>query len=186
MRDSLAAGKLEKGTEKVPNVKTGGGEMLISRISQPPEAFLTARNEISLLKEIYFLPQRRKFLAAKRFSGGWKTGKNGGFGRDFPSIWRLSAYKILLAFCPSSAGMADAPPHVVRARPCPDCQNGSGRRESVSSCTFATPRESRVSVRSPSLFRPCDSRVSAFDNLTKCHHKPSLVICTRSISPFFL
>ena len=86
MRDSLAAGKLEKGTEKVPNVKTGGGEMLISRISQPPEAFLTARNEISLLKEICFLPQRRKFLAAKKFSGGWKTGKNGASD----GIFRLS------------------------------------------------------------------------------------------------
>ena len=86
MRDSLAAGKLEKGTEKTPNVKTGGGEMLISRISQPSVAFLTARNEISLLKEIYFLPQRRKFLAAKKFSGGWETGKNGASD----GIFRLS------------------------------------------------------------------------------------------------
>ena len=46
-------------------------------ISPPSVAFLTARNEISLLKEIYFFQQRRKFLAAKKFSGGWKTGKNG-------------------------------------------------------------------------------------------------------------
>ena len=155
-------------------------------ISQPPEAFLTARNEISLLKEIYFLPQRRKFLAAKKLSGGWKTGKNGASD----GIFRLSG----ASPCAKSRWLfVRHPPEWLTRRRTWSAQ-GPDRTvrteaEGGNPCHPAFPqrRENRAFPSAPRpSFRPCDSRVSAFDNLTKCHHKPSLVIRTRSISPFFL
>ena len=58
-------------------VKKRGRELSVWSISPPWRAFSCGKNGISLLKEIFFLPQRRKFPAAKKFSGVWKTGKNG-------------------------------------------------------------------------------------------------------------
>ena len=58
-------------------VKMRAGEMLHTSISPPRRAFSCGKNGISLLKEICVLPQRRKFLAAKKSSGVWKAGKNG-------------------------------------------------------------------------------------------------------------
>ena len=58
-------------------VKKRGRELSVWSISPPWRAFSCGKNGISLLKEISFLPQRRKFPAAKKFSGVWKTGKNG-------------------------------------------------------------------------------------------------------------
>ena len=51
--------------------------MLHTSISPVSPPFSCAQNGISLLKEIFFLPQRRKFLAAKKFSDGWKAAENG-------------------------------------------------------------------------------------------------------------
>ena len=59
------------------SVKKQVGELSVWSISPPWRAFPCGKNGISLLKEIFFLPQRRKFPAAKKFSGVWKTGKNG-------------------------------------------------------------------------------------------------------------
>ena len=83
-----AAGR--KGGNRPRSVKKRARELSVWRISPPRRPFLCGKNGISLLKEIYFLPQRRKFLAAKKFTGVWKAGKNGAsdgffflFG-DFP------------------------------------------------------------------------------------------------------
>ena len=65
------------------SVKKQAGELSVWSISPPRRAFLCGKNGISLLKEIYFLPQRRKFLAAKAFTGAWKAGKNGASGGFF-------------------------------------------------------------------------------------------------------
>ena len=70
-----AAGR--KGGNRPRSVKKRARELPVWRISPPRRAFLCGKNWISLLKEIYFLPQRRKFLAAKKSTGGWKAGKNG-------------------------------------------------------------------------------------------------------------
>ena len=58
-------------------VKKQARELSVWSISPPWRAFSCGKNGFSLLKEIFFLPQRRKFPAAKKFSGVWKTGKNG-------------------------------------------------------------------------------------------------------------
>ena len=58
-------------------VKKRARELSVWSISPPWRAFSCGKNGISLLKEIFFLPQRRKFPAAKKFSGVWKTGKKG-------------------------------------------------------------------------------------------------------------
>ena len=50
--------------------------MLVWNISPLHRAFSCGKNGISLLKEISFLPQRREFLAAKKFSKARETGKN--------------------------------------------------------------------------------------------------------------
>ena len=57
--------------------------MLLSRISRAGRRLLCGKNANSLLKETFFLPQRRKFLAAKKFSGGWKTLGTGASARIF-------------------------------------------------------------------------------------------------------
>ena len=59
--------------------------MFPTSISRVGRRFLCGKNGISLLKEIVFLPQRREFLAAKRFAGGRKAGKNGAL-RGFPFL----------------------------------------------------------------------------------------------------
>ena len=71
------------GKEMLKNGGKRGGEMQYTSISPPRPVFLCGKNGISLLKEISFLPQRRNFLAAKRFSGAWEAGKKGASG-GFP------------------------------------------------------------------------------------------------------
>ena len=72
-----------KGANKARSVKKRAGELSVWNISPPRRAFSCGKNGISLLKEICFLPQRRKFLAAKTFTGVWKAGKNGASGGFF-------------------------------------------------------------------------------------------------------
>ena len=62
-------------------------------ISPPWRPFLCGKNGISLLKEIFFLPQRREFLAAKKFPEDWKTGKNGASGRIFRLVGAFARTK---------------------------------------------------------------------------------------------
>ena len=76
-----AAGR--KGGNRPRSVKKRARELPVWRISPPQRAFSCGKNGISLLKEIYFLPQRRKFLAAKKSTGVWKAGKNGALGGFF-------------------------------------------------------------------------------------------------------
>ena len=70
-----AAGR--QGGNRPRSVKKRAGELSVWSISPPWRAFSCGKNGISLLKEISFLPQRRKFLAAKKFPGAWEAGKSG-------------------------------------------------------------------------------------------------------------
>ena len=72
-----------KGGNRPRSVKKRARELSVWSISPPGRPFLCGKNGISLLKEIYFLPQRREFLAAKKFPGVWKAGKNGASGGFF-------------------------------------------------------------------------------------------------------
>ncbi len=93
------------------SVKKQAGELSVWSISPPWRAFLCGKNGISLLKEIYFLPQRRKFLSAKKFPGVWKEGKNGASDGFFPLIGGCARAKTVCLFAslpprPAGAGAA--------------------------------------------------------------------------------
>ena len=66
-----------KGGDRGRSVKKRAGKPSVWNISPPRSPFSCGKNGISLLKEIYYLPQRREFLAAKKFPKVWKAGKNG-------------------------------------------------------------------------------------------------------------
>ena len=66
-----------KGGDRGRSVKKRAIEPSVWNISPPRSPFSCGKNGISLLKEIYYLPQRREFLAAKKFPKVWKAGKNG-------------------------------------------------------------------------------------------------------------
>ena len=83
--ESLSAGCRARvagrqGGNRARIVKKRARELSVWSIFPPRRAFSCGKNGISLLKEIFFLPQRRKFLAAKTFPGVWKAGKNGASG----------------------------------------------------------------------------------------------------------
>ena len=141
--------------------------MLVWNISPLRRAFSCGKNGISLRKEISFLPQRRKFLAAKTFPGVWKTGKNGASGSFSVLIGSRPRTKNVCHFASLSPRRADAGAEAGRT-------TFRLRRQSVaesgfppSSCTSESPRGSRVSVRARPRTRPCDSRGGGFDVLTK-------------------
>ena len=79
-------------------VKKRGRELSVWSISPPWRAFSCGKNGISLLKEIFFLPQRRKFPAAKKFSGVWKTGKKGASDGFFLLVGDFSRPKSICPF----------------------------------------------------------------------------------------
>ena len=126
-------------------------ELSVWSISPPWRAFLCGKNGISLLKEIYFLPQRRKFLAAKKFTGVWKAGKNGASDGFFFLFGDFPRAKSICPFASFSPRLADAGVSAVRT------VSRGGRRSvaepasRLSSCIPASPRESRISSRP----RPC-------------------------------
>ena len=111
LRVSVAA---QLAADNARTVKMRAGEMSVWNISPPWRAFPCGKNGISLLKEISFLPQRRKFLAAKKFSGVCKSGKNGASGGSFSSNWWPSACQIPLSVCKPFPSRADAGKAAVR------------------------------------------------------------------------
>ena len=82
--------------------------MRYTSISPPERPFSCGKNGISLLKEISFLPQRRKFLAAKKFTGVWKAGKNGASGGFFLLVGDFPRAKSTCLFASLSPRPADA------------------------------------------------------------------------------
>ena len=160
-----AAGR--KGGNRPRSVKKRARELPVWRISPPQRAFSCGKNGISLLKEIYFLPQRREFLAAKKFTGVWKAGKNGasdGFFFLFGEFPRTKSDCLFASLSPAwlTRGRHPSARHPVAG--------GKVSRETgfrLSSCTPASPRGSRISARPRPCSRPCDSRGAVFDVLTQ-------------------
>ena len=107
-----AAGR--KGGNRPRSVKKRARELPVWRISPPQRAFSCGKNGISLLKEIYFLPQRREFLAAKKFTGVWKAGKNGASRGFFLLIGGFPRAKPDCLFASFFSRLADAGAASVR------------------------------------------------------------------------
>ena len=104
-----AAGR--QGGNRRRSVKKRVRELSVWNISPPRRPFLCGKNGISLLKEISFLPQRRKFLAAKKSAGVWKAGKNGASGGFFLLVGGRPRAKSVCLFAslpyrPADAGAA--------------------------------------------------------------------------------
>ena len=156
-----------KGGNRPRSVKKRARELSVWSISPPGRPFLCGKNGISLLKEIYFLPQRREFLAAKKFTGVWKAGKNGasdGFFFLFGEFPRTKSDCLFASLSPAwlTRGRHPSARHPVAG--------GKVSRETgfrLSSCTPASPRGSRISARPRPCSRPCDSRGAVFDVLTQ-------------------
>ena len=155
-----------KGANRPRNVKKRAGGLSVWRISPPLRPFSCGKNGISLLKEISFLPQRRKFLAAKKFLGVWKAGKNGASGGFFLLIGGRRRAK-------SNCPFASLSPHGLTRGRRPSARrpvaDGKVSRESgfrLSSCISEAVRESRIPVSSRPCARPRDSRGGGSDVLT--------------------
>ena len=149
------------------SVKKRARELSVWRISPPRRPFLCGKNGISLLKEISFLPQRREFLAAKKFPGVWKAGKNGASGGFFLLFGDFSRAKSVCLFASLPSRPADAGADPSARRP---VAGGKVSRETgfrLSSSLSAGPRGSRISTRPRPCARPRDSRGAGFDVLTK-------------------
>ena len=97
-----------KGGNRPRSVKKRARELSVWSISPPGRPFLCGKNGISLLKEIYFLPQRREFLAAKKFTGVWKAGKNGASRGFFLLIGGFPRAKPDCLFASFFSRLADA------------------------------------------------------------------------------
>ena len=128
-----------------------------------------------------FVRQKRKFFAERNFllaaktkiscrkeiHGRVESGEKRGFGRLFPSNWRLFACKIHLSFCGHFPHPADAGAAPVRTAARGGRQNVAGTRlpafilHSCGPARFAYFRPSRP------CSRPRDSREAGFDVLTK-------------------
>ena len=160
-----AAGR--KSGNKPRNVKKRARELSVWSISPPRRAFSCGKIGIPLLKEISFLPQRRKFLAAKTFPGVWKAGKSGasgGFSLLVGGFPRAKSICLFASLSPSRAGAGAAP---VRTASLGSRQSVAQNGLRLSSCVPAGPRESRVSGRPRPRARLRDSRGGGFDVLTK-------------------
>ena len=147
-------------------VKKRSGKLSVWSISPPPRAFLCGKNGISLLKEIFFLPQRRKFLAAKTFQRVWKKGKTRASDGFSFLIGPRPRAKIDCPF--ASLGLRRADPWTEHGR-----TTFRLRRQNVAEaglpspfCISASPRGLRVFVRFRPCVRPRDSRGVGFDVLT--------------------
>ena len=132
------------------SVKKRVRELSVWSISPPWRAFLCGKNGISLLKEIYFLPQRRKFLAAKKFTGVWKAGKNGasdGFFFLFGEFPRTKSDCLFASLSPAWLTRGRIRPHGIpwRAAKC------RGKRASGFHLALPQVREVRVFPPVPAL-----------------------------------
>ena len=160
-----AAGR--QGGNRRRSVKKRARELSVWNISPPRRAFSCGKNGISLLKEISFLPQRRKFLAAKKTAGVWKAGKNGASGGFFLLVGGRRRAKSVCPFASFPLRGLTRGRHPSARR---SLAGGKVSREPgfrLSSCVPASPRDSRVSVRPRPRSRPRDSRGGGFDVLTK-------------------
>ncbi len=121
-----------------------------------------------------FVRQKRKFfaernflLAAKKFTGVWKAGKNGASGGFFLLIGDFSHAKSICPFAGIFPIRLTRGRHPSARRP---AAGGKMSREPgfrLSSCIPAGRRDSRISVRPRPCSRPRDSREAGFDVLTK-------------------
>ena len=140
--------------------------MLVWNISPLHRAFSCGKNGISLLKEISFLPQRREFLAAKKFPGVWKAGKNGASGGFFLLVGDFPRAKSDCLFASLSARLADAGAVSFRTVSLDWRQSVMEAGLPLSSCVHSSPRDSHISVRLCPCARPRDSRRGGSDVLT--------------------
>ena len=159
-----AAGR--KSGSKPRNVKKRARELSVWSISPPRRAFSCGKIGIPLLKEISFLPQRRKFLAAKTFPGVWKAGKNKASGGFFLLVGGSPRAKPDCLFASLSPRLADAGAASVRTASRGGRQSVAGNGFRLSSCVPASPRDSRISARPRPCTRSHDSRGAGFDVLT--------------------
>ena len=143
-----AAGR--KSGNKPRNVKKRARELSVWSISPPRRAFSCGKIGIPLLKEISFLPQRRKFLAAKTFPGVWKAGKNKASGGFFLLVGGSPRAKPDCLFASLSPRLADAGRHPSARRP---VAGGKVSRETGSGFhpAFRQAREIRVFPPVPAL-----------------------------------
>ena len=149
--------------------KKRAGKQSVWSISPLFRPFSCGKNGISLLKEIYFLPQRRGFLAAKKFPGVWKAGKNGASGGFFLLVGGRPRAKSGCLFASLSPRSADAGRHLSAWRPVGGGKVSRKPGSRLSSCILASPRDSHISVRLRPCVRPRDSRGGGFDVLTEWH-----------------
>ena len=103
-----------KGGNRPRSVKKWAQELSVWNISPPRRPFSCGKNGISLLKEISFLPQRRKFLAAKKFPGAWEAGKSGASDGFFLLFGDFSRAKSVCLFASLPSRPADAGAAPVR------------------------------------------------------------------------
>ena len=143
--------------------------MSVGSISVPDPAFLCAQNEISLLKEIRRLPQRRKFLAAKKFPAGRKGRNMRASEGFFSSGWSGRAFRTGLARRRDSGLRADASSRLVRQAWGVRRQNVGGKAGCVTFCLSRPSRESRISGRACRGGGMRDSRDAVSDVLLICH-----------------
>ena len=158
---------VQQGANKVRSVKKRAGKPSVWNISPPWRPFSCGKNGISLLKEICFLPQRREFLAAKKFPGVWKAGKNGASGGFFLLVGGRPRARPICPFAGFFLHGLTRGRHPSARHP---AAGGKVSREPgfrLSSCISAGPRGSRIFARARPCARPRDSRGAGFDVLTK-------------------
>ena len=128
-----------KGGNSPRIVKNQARELSVWSISPPQRPFLCGKNGISLRKEISFLPQRRKFLAANKFSGVWKAGKNGASDSFFFLIGGRPRAKNVCLFARFPPRPADAGAASVRTASHGGRQSVAESRFRLSSCIPVSP-----------------------------------------------
>ena len=156
-----------KAANKARTVKKRAEKLSVWSISPPRRAFSCGKNGISLLKEICVLPQRRKLLSAKTFSGVWKAGKNGASDGFFLLIGFRPRTKSGCHSASLSRRRADLPTEPDRTTFRPGRQSVAEAGFPPSSCIPESPRGSRISVRTRPCLLPRHSRGEGSDVLTK-------------------
>ena len=156
-----------QGENRPRSVKKRAGELLVWSISPPQCPFLCGENGISLLKEIFFLPQRREFLAAKKFAGVWKAGKNGASDGFFLLVGDFPRAKSDCFFASLSPYGLTRGRHPSARRSVAGGKVSRKPASRLSSCIPECPRDLRIFVRPRLCVLLRDSRGAGFDVLTK-------------------
>ena len=159
-------GRAEIGDELLKNGRGncpyGAFLRLCVRFRAAKTEFLSAKKFLSCRKDGIFLPQRRSRACGKR----GKDGASGGFFLlygDFPRAKSICPFASL-----SPHGLTRGR-HPSARRPVPGGKVSRKPGLWLSSCVPASSRDSRVYIRPRPCVRPCDSRGSDFDVLTKWH-----------------